>query len=178
MASISNMAAGRPKPPFIARVVVRLNTLIAGVPYAVIAIGLRLLMARQFFPDGQSKIEGPVVSFNWLRLDFSMTLPFEIGDAAMQTMQSQYANLPMSATTAAYIFTYAEFVLPICLVIGFATRFAAFGLLLMTLLLQLYVAPHLWWSTHVYWTAILMVLMTLGPGTISLDALIRYFYEK
>jgi putative oxidoreductase len=178
MASISNMAARRPKPPFIARVVGRLNTLIAGVPYAVIAIGLRLLMARQFFPDGQSKIEGPVVPFNWLRIDFSMTLPSEIGDAAMQTMQSQYANLPISASTAAYIFTYAEFVLPICLVIGFATRFAAFGLLLMTLLLQLYVAPHLWWSTHVYWTAILMVLMTVGPGTISVDALIRYFYEK
>ena len=38
----------------------------------------------------------------------------------------------------------AEFVLPICLVIGFATRFAAFGLLLMTLLIQFYVIPQLW----------------------------------
>jgi putative oxidoreductase len=178
MASIPSMATRRPKPPLVARVVGRLNTLIAGVPYAVIAIGLRLLMARQFFPDGQSKIEGPVVPFNWLRIDYAITLPTDISDAALQAMQIPYSNLPFSATTAAYIFTYAEFVLPICLVIGFATRFAAFGLLVMTLLLQLYVAPHLWWSTHVYWTAVLMVLMTVGPGAISLDALIRYFYEK
>jgi putative oxidoreductase len=177
-ASISNVAVRRSKPPFVARVVGRLNTLIASVPYAVIALGLRLLMAREFFPDGQSKIEGPMVPFNWLRLDYAMTLPAEISDAALRLMQVQYANLPIAATKAAYIFTYAEFVLPICLVIGFATRFAAFGLLLMTLLLQLYVSPHLWWSTYAYWTAILMVLMTIGPGAISLDALIRYFYEK
>ena len=68
--------------------------------------------------------------------------------------------------------------LPICLVIGFATRFAAFGLLLMTLLIQFYVMPELWWSTHVYWVAILMVLMTVGPGAVSIDALIRHFYGR
>jgi putative oxidoreductase len=176
--AIPNLTARRPKPPLLARLVGRLNAVIAGVPYAVIAVGLRLLMARQFFPDGQSKIEGPVVPLNWLRLDYALTLPAEISDGALQLMQVQYVNLPFSAMKAAYIFTYAEFVLPICLVIGFATRFAAFGLLLLTLLLQLYVSPHLWWSTYVYWTAILMVLMTVGPGTISLDALIRYFNEK
>jgi putative oxidoreductase len=178
MALLTNMAARQPKPPFLTRVVCRLNVLVAGVPYALIAVGLRLLMARMFFPEGQSRIEGPVIPFNWLRLDYAITLPTDISDAALQQMQTQYANLPFSATPAAYVFTYAEFLLPICLVIGFATRFAAFGLLVMTLLLQLYVAPQLWWSTHVYWTAILMVLMTVGPGTVSIDALIRHFYEK
>jgi putative oxidoreductase len=174
----SNFAVRRPKRPIVARIVERLNKLVAGVPYAVIAVGLRLLMARVFFLDGQSKIEGPVLPFNWLRLDFSMTLPLDITDAALQVMQAQYARVPMSATKAAYLFTYAEFVLPICLFLGFATRLAACGLLVMTLLLQLYVMPQLWWSTHVYWTAILLVLMTIGPGAASLDALIRHFYEK
>jgi len=176
----SAIAARRPRPPLLARLISRLVMLVGGIPYALIAIGLRLLMARVFFPDGQSKIEGPVVSFKWLyrNADFTVTLPTDISDAALQMMQTQYAHLPMSPTTAAYLFTYAEFVLPICLVIGFATRFAAFGLLLMTLLIQFYVMPELWWSTHVYWVAILMVLMTVGPGAVSIDALIRYFYEK
>jgi putative oxidoreductase len=178
MASISNVSTRQPKPPLIGRLAVGLNMLVAGVPYALIAVGLRLLMARMFFPDGQSKIEGPTVPLNWLRIDYAITLPTDIADAALQAMQAQYASLPFSATTAAYLFTYAEFVLPICLVIGFATRIAAFALLAMTVLLQLYVMPQLWWSVHVYWVAILMVLMTVGPGAVSLDALLRYIYEK
>src|SRR6266853_271609 len=146
-ASATSIAARRPRPRLLARLISRL--------------GMRLLMARVFFLDGQSKIEGPVVSLKWLyrTADFTVTLPTDISDAALQMMQTQYAHLPISPTTAAYVFTYAEFVLPICLVIGFATRFAAFGLLLMTLLIQFYVIPQLWWSTHVYWVAILMVLM-------------------
>src|SRR5262245_24437443 len=59
MASLPNIAARRPRPPFLARVVGGLNTLVAGIPYAVIALGLRFLMARVFFPEGQSRIEGP-----------------------------------------------------------------------------------------------------------------------
>ena len=179
-ASATSIAARRPRPPLLARLISRLVMLVGGVPYALIAIGLRLLMARVFFPDGQSKIEGPVVSFKWLyrNADFTVTLPTDISEAALQMMQTQYAHLPMPPTTAAYLFTYAEFVLPLCLIIGFATRFAALGLLVMTVMIQLYVAPELWWVTHVYWVAILMVLMTVGPGAVSIDALIRYFYEK
>ena len=137
-------------------------------------------MARVFFVPGQTKIEGPVVPFNWVarNVEFSVILPSEIKDATLQMLLSQYANLPMPPMVAAYLFTYAEFVLPLCLIIGFATRFAALGLLVMTVMIQLYVAPELWWVTHVYWVAILMVLMSVGPGAISVDALIRYLYEK
>jgi putative oxidoreductase len=93
-------------------------------------------------------------------------------------MQAQYASLPMPATKAAYLFTYAEFVLPICLVLGFATRLSALALLVMTVLLQVYVMPGMLWVAHVYWAAILLVLMTVGPGAISLDALIRAVYWR
>jgi putative oxidoreductase len=176
----SKVAARVPARPLVARFVARLVALCAIVPYALIALGLRLLMARMFFFEGQEKIEGPVVPLKWIfrNADFSVTLPADINDAALQALLAQYANLPMPTMTAAYLFTYAEFVLPLCLVIGFATRFAALGLLLMTLLIQFYVLPQLWWSTHVYWVAILMVLMSIGPGAVSLDALIRYFYDK
>jgi putative oxidoreductase len=68
-------------------------------------------------------------------------------------------------------------VLPICLLLGFATRFAAAGLLALTMLLQIYVAPAMW-SLHVYWLSILLVLVLLGPGAISIDALIRTIYRR
>src|SRR5262249_45257564 len=123
-----NALVDRARRPILARLAVKLSRLLA-IPYLYVGFGLRLLMARAFFSDGQSKIEGPVVRFDWLRLDYAITLPTDLSDAALQAMQTQYANLPFSANTAAYVFTYAAFILPICLVIGFATRVAAFGLL-------------------------------------------------
>ena len=105
-------------------------------------------------------------------------LPAEIKPATFELFQTQYAALPMPPTVAAYLFTYAEFVLPVCLVLGFATRLSALALLAMTILIQVYVVPDALWTAHVYLFAILMVLMSVGPGAISLDALIRYVYRN
>jgi putative oxidoreductase len=181
-ASITDFAP-RPSPQsgsIIASIIEKLVALCAVIPYALVALGLRFVMARVFFLPGQAKIEGPVVPFNLLdrNLNFSVVLPAEIKDATFQMFQTQYANLPISPTVAAYLFTYAEFVLPICLVLGFGTRFVALALLLMTVLLSIYVMPEALWTTHVYWISILMVLMSAGPGAISVDRLIRYVYEK
>ena len=46
------------------------------------------------------------------------------------------------------------------------------------MLLQVYVAPAMWWSLHVYWVSILLVLVLLGPGAISIDAMIRTIYRR
>ena len=107
-----------------------------------------------------------------------MTLPAAIKETTFQLFETQYAELPIAPAAAAYLFSYAEFVLPICLLLGFATRFAAAGLLALTMLLQIYVAPAMWWSLHVYWVSILLVLVLLGPGAISIDALIRTIYRR
>jgi putative oxidoreductase len=165
---------------FIAATANKLVALCGVIPYALVALALRIVMARVFFLSGQPKIEGPVVpiSLNIRDLDFLIVLPAQIKDATFKLFETQYAALPLPPVVAAYLFTYAEFVLPICLVIGFATRISALLLLIMTVLIQVYVMPELWWSTHVYWVSILLVLMSVGPGAISLDALIRYVYER
>lgn len=153
----------------------------AAVPYALVALGLRLIMARVFFLSGQAKIEGPrsiPIRPGIGDLEFTVILPAGIKDATFQMFEAQYAGLPVAPVVVAYLFTYAEFVLPICLVLGFATRLAALALLAMTVLLQVYVMPGMLWSAHVYWMAILLVLMTVGPGAISVDALIRAIYRR
>jgi len=163
-----------------ALIIAKLVALCGVIPYALIALGLRFVIARVFFLSGQTMIDGPAVPFAWLYRDinFTVILPAEIKDATFQLFQTQYAALPLPPTIAAYVFAYALFVLPICLILGFATRFAALLLLVMTVLLSVYVTPDALWSTHVYWAAILMTLMTVGPGAISIDAAIRYIYEK
>ena len=153
----------------------------AAVPYALVALALRFIMARVFFLSGQAKIEGPrSIPFRpgIGDLEFSVILPAGIKDATFQMFEAQYAGLPVAPVVVAYLFTYAEFVLPICLVLGFATRLAALALLAMTVLLQVYVMPGMLWSAHVYWVAILLVLMTVGPGAISVDATIRAIYRR
>ena len=122
-------------------------------------------MARVFFMSGQAKIEGPGVPIQWPAggIDLSVTLPAAIKETTFQLFERQYAELPIAPAAAAYLFSYAEFVLPICLLLGFATRFAAVGLLALTMLLQIYVAPAMWWSLHVYWLSILLVLVLLRP---------------
>ncbi|MEA2987582.1 MAG: putative oxidoreductase [Alphaproteobacteria bacterium] len=182
MASTTDFV-GRTSPgsgSIVALIVAKLVALCAAVPYALVAVGLRFVMARVFFLDGQSKIDGPAIPLSWIGRDFnvSVILPVEIKDATFQLFQTQYAALPMPPTVAAYLFSYAEFVLPVCLLLGFATRFAALGLIAMTALLTIYVMPEALWPTHVYWFAILMVLMSVGPGAISIDAAIRYVYER
>jgi putative oxidoreductase len=163
---------------FVGSFVTTLVALCAVVPYALVGLGLRLLLARVFFLAGQSKVDGMVIHLNTRNLEFSFTLPTQIKVSTLQLFETQYASLPFSPKLAAYLFTYAEFLLPICLVLGFATRFSALALLIMTILTTVYVAPAEFWTAHVYWIAILMVLLSVGPGAISFDALIRYLYER
>ena len=74
--------------------------------------------------------------------------------------------------------SYAGFILPVMLVLGLGTRFAAFGLLIMTALIQIFVLPQALWSAHIYWAAILMVLLTRGAGQLSLDHVIRLIARR
>lgn len=153
-------------------------------PYALVSLFLRVIMARLFFLSGQTKIEGPriPVHFNFpvmdFTLDFSVTLPREITAATFQSFETQHANLPISPDVAAYLVSYGEFVLPICLVLGFGTRFAGLALALMTVGLALHGTPALFWPAYVYWLAILLTLVSLGGGVISIDAILHALYLR
>lgn len=64
----------------------------------------------------------------------------------------------------------AEILLPILLVLGLASRLAASGLLVMTLVVQLTVPSG--WPLHLTWAAMALAIMASGPGRISLDHLL------
>jgi len=70
----------------------------------------------------------------------------------------------------AFLVAMAELVLPILLLAGLATRFAALGLLAMTCVIQL-VVPDGWQNFHLYWAALALAAIALGPGALSLDRL-------
>lgn len=77
---------------------------------------------------------------------------------------------PLPHLTAALAGT-AEIVLPILLVLGFATRWAALGLLAMTAVIQLTV-PDGWANFHLPWAAMAATLLVFGGGRVGLDHLL------
>ena len=134
-----------------------------------LAEGVALLLARIalagiFWRSGRSKVtEGSL---------------FEISDSTRYLFENDYAAVPLPAEIAAPLATLGEHLFPVLLVIGLATRLSAAALLAMTLVIQIFVYPQAWWTTHMLWAALAAVLIVRGGGVLSLDTLIGYWRQK
>jgi putative oxidoreductase len=148
------------------------------IPYALVALGLRLVMARVFFLDGQTRVSGQRFPLNVYDFEFSVVLPMQVKAETFTAFLSHYPPMPVPPVLAAYLVSYAEFILPVMLVLGFGTRIAALGLLIMTAMIQIYVMPEALWTVHVFWASILLVLLSRGPGQISIDHIIRFIAKR
>lgn len=67
----------------------------------------------------------------------------------------------------AFLSGCGEVVLPVLLIAGIGTRFAALGIVLMTLIIQLTVPDG--WPVHLTWIAMALGIAAWGPGRVSLD---------
>lgn len=126
------------------------------LPEGLALLLTRIALAGIFWRSGRTKVEeGSALS---------------ISDNAYFLFEYEYTGLPIPADIAAPMATYAEHVFPLLLVLGLFTRFAALSLLVMTLVIQFFVYPDAWWTTHIVWVAMAAVLVSRGAGAISLDA--------
>ena len=116
---------------------------------AVLDLAIRLWLAKIFFVSGVLK------TVNW--------------DVTVFLYTNEHPVPGLAPTTAALIGTGIELVCPILLVFGLATRFAAIPLLLTAAFLQ-FTYKDL--ADHLYWMALLGLLIFRGPGALSVDYLI------
>ena len=98
----------------------------------------------------------------------------EINDVQYILFENDFSGLPLDPQLAVPLATYSEFLFPILLVIGLASRFSAAALLCMALVIQIFVFPT---SDHFFGWAITVIAMAAfiisrGPGVFSLDAII------
>src|SRR5215475_1041020 len=70
-------------------------------------------------------------------------------------------------TVMAFLSGCGEIMFPVLLVLGLATRFAALGLLFMTIIVELTVPDG--WPIHLTWAAMALGIMARGPGRASID---------
>jgi putative oxidoreductase len=149
------------------------------LPYTFVALVLRLVVARAFFVAGQSKVDGPAFPVTVPGFDgvlATVILPMSVKDGVYQMFDQLGLWVPSSV--AGPLVSGIEFIMPILLVLGLATRFAAIVLLLTTAAMVATTGGTLFWSLHVYWISMLLVLISLGPGMLSVDHLLRRLYEK
>ena len=123
---------------------------------------LRIALALPFFRSGLTRWDG------FLSISPATLFLFE-NQFKLHIFGGAY-NFP-APDTVALIVAIAEIALPVLLVLGIATRFAALALLVMTGVIQL-VFPDGWANFHLYWASLAVGLMALGPGPLSLDRLI------
>ena len=127
-------------------------------PASLTQLALRVALAIPFWRSGVNKWDGFL----------------QLNDTAIFLFTSEFKlHLPggpyafPAPEIAAFAAGSAEIVLPILLVLGLATRFAALGLLIMTLVVQLTVPDG--WPLHATWAAMALGLITYGAGRLSLD---------
>lgn len=135
---------------------------LAAIPEALPLLALRVALAVPFYKSGLTKWDGFLTLSNGARYLFTEEFRLHIFGA-----QYPYPA-PLLAATAAGT---AEIVLPILLVLGLGTRFAALGLLCMTAVIQLTV-PEGWANFHLPWAAMALALVVYGGGPLAADRLL------
>ncbi len=95
--------------------------------------------------------------------------PLSLKPSTLNLFEGEYALPLIPSGIAAWMATLAEFIFPILLVLGLLTRLSALALLGMTLVIQLFVYPDAWWSTHALWAVMTVFVAGYGPGRLSID---------
>jgi putative oxidoreductase len=146
----------------VAGAIVSVTRVLDSLPKSVGLLGLRAALAIPYFLSGLTKWDG------FLRLSDTAVLLFT--EEFKLNLFGAQVGFPFPPVTA-FMAGVAEVVLPILLVLGLGTRFAAFGLLVMTGVIQL-VYPDAWHTFHLPWAAMALMLVMSGGGKLSLDFVI------
>jgi putative oxidoreductase len=125
---------------------------------AIMLLFVRISLAGIFWRSGRTKVD----EGSWL----------SVSDTALFLFEEEYKGVPLPPEFAAYMATYAEHLFPVLLVAGLFTRLSALALLVMTMVIQIFVYPEAWWSVHMIWVALALVLIVRGGGSLSVDQLV------
>ncbi len=130
---------------------------LARFPFAVIQLALRIGVGSVFFNAGLLKYRS-----------------FEF---AVKLFEDEYRVPFLDPVSAARLAMLNELTFPVLLFVGLGARLATLPLLGMIAVIQTFVYPQAW-SDHLFWAGALVLVLTRGPGPLSLDyAIERYLWK-
>jgi putative oxidoreductase len=128
---------------------------------SLVQLVMRFALAVPFWKSGSLKWAG------FLKLnDTAVTL---FTEEFMLHLPGGPYHYPAPALMA-FLSGCGEITFSVLLVLGLATRFAALGLLFMTLIIELTVPDG--WPIHITWAAMALSIMAWGPGRVSVDHMV------
>ncbi len=127
------------------------------VPLSAIQLAMRIAVGSVFFKAGLLKYG------SW--------------EFAVKLFEDEYKVPVLAPAVAARMAMFNELVWPLFLFVGLATRIATLPLLGMILVIQIFVYPQAW-TDNLLWGAVLVFLLTQGPGALSLDHLIASYIGR
>jgi putative oxidoreductase len=142
--------------------------LLQSIGQSVALLALRIALAVPFWRSGLTKWDG------FLRLSDSARTLFT--DEFRLHIFGHEIPYPMPGVVA-HLSGIAEICLPVLLVLGLGTRYAAAGILVMTGIIQL-TEPDGWANFHLPWAAMALTLVVFGSGRVALDGLIARLRGK
>jgi len=125
---------------------------------SLVQLMLRLALAVPFWKSGILKWDG--------FLQLNDTAIYLFTDEFKLHLPGGPYDFPAPAAMA-FLSGCGEIIFPVLLVLGLCTRFAAFGLLFMTCIVELTVPDG--WPIHITWAAMALAIMAWGPGRLSID---------
>lgn len=163
--AVAPTTAGADSAPLQARLIRSSIALCGRIPHSFTALIARFSISAVFWNSGQTKVQGFAV--NLVNGEFALGWP-RLSDSALALFQDEYKLPFVPPELAAPMAATAEHLFPLLILIGLGTRFSALALLGMTMVIQLFVYPGAY-ATHGTWAAVLLLLISRGPGVLSLD---------
>ncbi|MCB1615572.1 MAG: DoxX family protein [Pseudomonadales bacterium] len=151
---------------FFSNLIIGILRIFKKTPEDLISLSARLGVGIVFWQCAQSRITG------WYFMGEFWQF-FNLRQGAFSEFRAYHLPF-LPAELAAYLATIGTFFFSLFLFIGFATRFSALGLFIITLVIQFFVSPANW-QIHLLWSSALLYILKYGPGVISLD---HFFYRK
>jgi putative oxidoreductase len=139
----------RPRP--LQRLAGEVTDRLGRFPLSLLQLIFRFSLASVFFKSGHSKI------LSW--------------DTTILLFANEYRVPVLSPEAAAVLAATVELGCSALMLLGLLTRLATLPLLGMVFVIQTSVYPENW-VEHLTWAAMLVFLLTRGPGPISLDHLL------
>jgi len=161
----------------ICKMMAAFKAIMRAIPQSFILFMARIGMAGIFWRSGMTKItfnEEGVAGFSLSALWNVLSLDWTVNSNVYMLFEYEYDLPLLPFDWAANMAVAAELILPILLILGFFTRYAALSLLVMALVIQIFVLPGSW-PDHALWMAAALYLMAKGGGRLSVD---HIFFRK
>jgi putative oxidoreductase len=124
-------------------------------------LAARLFVANAFFKSGLTRWH------DWAAGNFAAQISLFRDETLVPGVPPEFA---------AYASLIGEMILPVLLAFGLFGRFAAGGLLVITLVIEFATENFAWgFKDHIIWAFLTAAILLRGPGALSIDFLIRRY---